>query len=74
MNNHEVLLVFNFLFFLFFFLLHLGGSSEAFISDSDSDVKSGVGSLDGGGEVGRECLVVSDVCELFNSDCQRFNS
>ena len=54
MGGCDLLLFFDFFFFLFFFLLRLGGCCEVFIGDSDSGIKSGVGSLDGGGEVGRE--------------------
>ena len=69
----DLLVFFNFFFFLLFFLLHLGGCCEAFIGDSDGSIKSGVGGLDGGGEVGGERSVVSDACEFFNPDRQRFN-
>ena len=54
-------------------MLRLGGSCEAFVGDSDGGIKSGVGGLDGGGEVSGERSVVLDACELFNPDCQRFN-
>ena len=73
MGGCDLLLFFDFFFFLFFFLLRLGGGCEAFVGDSDGGIKSGVGGLDGGGEVGGECSVISDACELFNPDCQRFN-
>ena len=45
----------------------------AFVGGSDGGIKSGIGSLDGGGEVGGECSIISDICELLNSDRQRFN-
>ena len=73
MGSCDLLLFFNFFFFLFFFLLRLGSSCEAFVSNLDGSIKSGVSGLDGGGEVGRERLVISDACELFNPDRQRFN-
>ena len=50
-----------------------GDSDKAFISNLNGGIKSGVGGLDGGGEVGGERSVILDVCELFNSDRQRFN-
>ena len=73
MGGCELFLFLDFFFFLFFLLLHLGGRCKAFISDSDGGIKSGVGGLDGGGEVSRECSVIPDICELLNSDRQRFN-
>ena len=54
MGGCKLLGFLDFFFFLFFFLLRLGGCCEAFIGDSDGGVKSGVGGLDGGGEVGGE--------------------
>ena len=73
MGGCNLFLFLDFFFFLFFLLLRLGGGCEAFIGDSDGGIKSDVGGLDGGGEVGEEHSVVSDACELFNPDCQRFN-
>ena len=73
MSGCDLLLFFNFFFFLFFLLLHLDSGCEVFVGDSDGGIKSGVGGLDGGGEVSRECSVIPDVCELLNSDRQRFN-
>ena len=73
MGSCDLLLFFDFFFFLFFLLLCLGGCCEAFVGDSDGSIKSGIGGLDGGGEVGRECSVIPNVCELLNLDHQRFN-
>ena len=73
MGGCDLLLFFNFFFFLFFLLLRLGSCCEAFVGDLNGGIKSGVSGLDGGGKVGGERSVISDACELFNSDRQRFS-
>ena len=73
MGGCKLFLFLDFFFFLFFLLLCLSGCCEAFVGDSDGGIKSGVGGLNGGGEVSGECLVIPNVCELLNSDRQRFN-